>query len=89
MLLIPQISYTLPSGMNLGLNSEIAADWQRPAGDPWTVLLQAAASTVTAIGEVPVNLLLGARYYVKSPMDGPAWGVRAAVTVTQPVLRQE
>ena len=77
----PFVSYITPSKTTYTLNSESTYDWER---DQWLVPLNAVVSQLVAIGDQPVQLSLGARYYAEGPDGGPEWGLRAAVTLLFP-----
>lgn len=77
----PFVSYITPSKTTYTLNSESTYDWER---DQWLVPLNAVVSQLVVIGDQPVQLSLGARYYAEGPDGGPEWGLRAAVTLLFP-----
>lgn len=77
----PFLSYTWPSTTSLTLNAEMTYDW---TADDFTLPLNLQVGHLFHIGDRPVNLLMGARYYAESPDDGPEWGLRFAVTFLFP-----
>jgi hypothetical protein len=46
--------------------------------------LNLIVSQLLKVGSQPVQLSLGARYYMEGPDGGPEWGMRAAVTLLFP-----
>jgi hypothetical protein len=77
----PFLSHTLPSATTFTLNMESTYDWQR---DQWTVPVNAIISQLFRIGDQPVQLSAGARYYAEAPGGGPEWGLRLALTFLFP-----
>jgi len=72
------------SGWTLSLNTESAANWKADKGQRWTVPINGMISKVTRLGNRPISLQLGPRFYVESPDAGPSWGFRAALTLIFP-----
>lgn len=72
------------SGWTLSLNTESAANWKADKGQKWTVPINGMISKVTRLGNRPISLQLGPRFYVESPDAGPTWGFRAALTLIFP-----
>jgi hypothetical protein len=77
----PFLSHTLPSATTFTLNLESTYDWQH---DQWTVPVNAIISQLLRIGDQPLQLSAGIRYYAESPAGGPEWGLRLALTFLFP-----
>lgn len=77
----PFVSYITPAKTTYTLNSESTYDWER---DQWLIPVNAIVSQLVVVGDQPVQLSLGARYYAEGPDGGPEWGIRAAVTLLFP-----
>ena len=73
----PFITYQLPKGWSIGLNSESTYDWKE---NEWLIPLTLQVSKVVKIGNMPMSFSLAPNYYVERPDDGPRWGVRGIVT---------
>lgn len=77
----PFVSYTWPTATSLTLNTESTYDW---TGKQWTVPLNLMVSQIFRVGEQPVSLQVGGRYYAESPAQGPTWGLRINLTFLFP-----
>lgn len=78
----PFISYTTADAWTFGLNTESTFDWTT---EEWAVPINLTASKLTSIGQQPVSLGAGVRYWADSPETGAVgWGVRATVTFLFP-----
>jgi len=77
----PFFAYTLPTATTFALNAEASYDWN---GKQWLAPMNLTASQMMAPGGHPIQLQMGARYYLASPDGGPDWGLRAAVTFLFP-----
>lgn len=77
----PFVSYTTPAATTFTLNMENTYDW---VSDEWTLPINFVVSQVTKIGEQPIQVFAGARYYADAPRGGPEWGIRAGVTFLFP-----
>lgn len=64
----PFLSYTWPTATTLTLNAEMTYDWRN---DDLTLPLNLMVSQVTKLGEQPIQLQFGGRYYAESPSGGP------------------
>ena len=74
----PFISYITKTKTTIGLNTESTYDWEN---DQWSVPVNASVAQLFKIGPQIMQLSLGARYWAKSPDDGPeGWGGRAQLT---------
>lgn len=79
----PFVSYTTKDAWTFSLNTESTYDWEAEA---WSIPVNAVVSKLVTIGDQPVSLFVGARYWVESP-DGTGpdgFGARAGVTLLFP-----
>ena len=72
----PFVSYTTKTATTFTLNTESTYDW---ANRQWTMPLNFMIQQIVKIGNQPVALTAGARYYADKPDGGPDWGLRLAV----------
>lgn len=72
----PFVSYTTKTSTTFTLNTESTYDW---TNDQWTLPLNLMVQQIVKIGDQPIALTLGGRYYAEKPDDGPEWGLRFAV----------
>ncbi|MEJ2470806.1 MAG: hypothetical protein P8Y96_06785 [Desulfuromonadales bacterium] len=78
----PFVSYTTPSALTYGLNTESSYDWKN---EEWSMPLNATVSKVTKIGDQLVSIGGGVRYWADSPDNGPeGFGVRVILTFLFP-----
>lgn len=77
----PFFAYTLPTATSFTLNSETSYDWK---GEQWLVPINLMAAQLLAPGGQPMQVLVGARYYLASPEGGPDWGLRFAFVLLLP-----
>jgi hypothetical protein len=79
----PFVSYTTADAWTFSLNTEASYDWN---GKNWSVPVNASLAKLTRIGNQPVSLTAGVRYWVESPDDaGPSdWGARLGITFLFP-----
>jgi hypothetical protein len=77
----PFVSYITPSKTTYTLNSESTYDWEQ---GQWNAPLNLIVSQLLKVGSQPLQLSVGARYYIEGPDGGPEWGMRAAVTLLFP-----
>jgi hypothetical protein len=77
----PFLSYTTKTVTTFGLNTESTYDWEH---SQWTVPVNATVSQLLKIGDQPISLQVGGRYYAERPRGGPDWGLRFAVTFLFP-----
>ena len=75
-LIQPFLNFNLPDGWYLTSAPIITADWENPSGDEWLVPLGGGVGKLHRLGKLPVNVQLGAYYYVVSPDNGPDWQLR-------------
>ena len=72
----PFVSYTTKTSTTFTLNTESTYDW---TNDQWTLPLNLMVQQIVKIGDQPIALTLGGRYYAEKPDDGPEWGLRFAI----------
>jgi hypothetical protein len=78
----PFVSYTTPRATSFTLNTESTYNWET---EEWSVPINFVVAQVVELGNQPVQLGLGARYWVDAPERGPdGWGLRAQVTLLFP-----
>jgi hypothetical protein len=78
----PFVSYTTPTAVSFGLDTESTYDWNAEA---WTASVNATVGKVTRIGKHPVQFTGGLRYWIDTPDGGPdGWGARFIVTLLLP-----
>lgn len=79
----PFVAYTLPTYITLAVNSESSYDWK---ADEWSVPVNFLVSQVFKLGDQPMQIQLGARYWADTPeAAGPeGWGWRLSYTLVFP-----
>lgn len=77
----PFLAYTTKSYTTPGINTESTYDWE---SEQWTVPINATVTQLLKIGEQPISLQLGYRYYADAPKYGPDWGLRFVLTLLFP-----
>ena len=78
----PFISYTTPDTWTFSLNTESTYDW---TAEQWSVPVNFVVSKLLKIGDQPISLGAGVRYWADSPDSGPdGWGARAVMTFLFP-----
>ena len=80
-LLQPFLAYQTKTYTTFSINTESTYDWN--AGK-WTVPVNLSVSQMVKIGGMPIQLMLGGRYYADKPDGGPDWGLRFQVTFLFP-----
>ena len=78
----PSLSYILPTGTTLTLSSDSNYDWRSAQ---YTFPLNATVYQLVKIGDEPINLGAGVRYYVARPDGAAQWGLRCSVTFLFPM----
>ena len=73
----PFVSYITETKTTFSLNTETTYDWQR---EQWNIPLNFVVSQLLKVGDQPIQLSGGVRYYLETPDGGPEWGLRFAVT---------
>ena len=78
----PFISYTTKDAWTFSLNTETTYDWE---GENWAVPVNLAFSKLTRIGDQPVSIGAGVRYWVESSPGSPeGFGARLTFTFLFP-----
>ncbi len=77
----PFVSYITPTKTTFTLNSETTYDW---TNEQWNVPVNFIVSQLLKLGDQPVQLFVGARFYLETPDGGPEWGVRSGITFLFP-----
>jgi hypothetical protein len=77
----PFLSYTTKTYTTFGVNMESSYDWPR---SQWTMPFNWTATQLLKVGQQPVSLQLGARYYADRARGGPDWGLRFQVQLLFP-----
>lgn len=78
----PFVAYTTKDAWTITLNSESTYDWTAEA---WSVPINFTATKLIKIGQQPISLGGGVRYWAESPDSGPeGWGARAILTFLFP-----
>jgi hypothetical protein len=77
----PFFAYTLPSATTFTVNSETSYDWE---GEQWLVPVNLMAAQLLAPGGQPMQIQVGGRYYLETPLGGPDWGLRFAYVLLLP-----
>ncbi|MBC8127782.1 MAG: transporter [Gloeobacteraceae cyanobacterium ES-bin-144] len=77
----PFISYTTKTHTTFGLNAESTYNWEQ---SQLTLPFNLTLAQLIKIGELPVQLQVGGRYYADKPEGGPDWGLRFTVTFLFP-----
>jgi hypothetical protein len=77
----PFLSYITPTKTTFTLNSETTYDW---TNEQWNVPVNFVVSQLLKIGDQPVQIFGGARYYLDAPDGGPEWGLRFGITFLFP-----
>lgn len=78
----PFLAYVTPTKTTIGLNVESTYDWR---SDQWSIPINFTVSQLLKLGEQPVQLSAGARYWAESPDKGPEdWGFRLQFTFLFP-----
>jgi hypothetical protein len=77
----PFLAYALGHGMTLNLNTESTYDW---VAEQWTVPINLAVTKVFKLGEQPMSIQLGGKYYAEAPEGSPEWGIRTTLTFLFP-----
>lgn len=83
---LPLIYKFFGDGWSVGYSGNIVADWTQSGGDRWTVPVGVSLGKVTKLGMLPVQIQLGAQYFVERPKGGPEWNVQLQVTPVIPKL---
>ena len=78
----PFLAYNTPDAWTYTLNSESTYNWTT---HDWSIPINAVVTKTIRLGKQPVQLGVGARYWVHTPESGPeGWGARAVLTFLFP-----
>ena len=78
----PFVSYTTPTALTIGLNTESTYNW---ITDEWAVPINLTVTQLTKFGGQPVSIGAGVRYWAQSSTGGPkGFGARAILTFLFP-----
>ena len=77
----PFVFYTTKTFASFAVNTESTYDWQ---AHQWSVPLNFMVNQMLMVGQQPIQLQLGYRYYAEGPSGGPEWGLRFAVIFLLP-----
>lgn len=79
----PFLSYTTPDQWTFSLNAETSYNWE---SHDWSVPINASIAKLVRLGNQPVSLFGGVRYWAESPDGGGPtdWGVRFGATFLFP-----
>jgi len=79
----PFVTYS-KAGWSFEINSEAVANWKAAGGERWTVPINFSVSKVLKLGQKPISMGGGPRFYAKTPAGGPSWGFRWNITLLFP-----
>jgi hypothetical protein len=77
----PFVSYSTPQATTFGLNAEASYNW---TSDSLTLPVNFTVNQLTTIGQQPIQVGGGIRYYIDKPAGGPDWGLRLSLTFLFP-----
>ena len=77
----PFFSHTTARATTFSLNTESSYDW---LGEQWVVPVNATVTQLLKLGDQPVSIGGGIKYYAEKPAGGPDWGVRLVLTLLFP-----
>jgi len=78
----PFLVYTTPKQTSYSLNTESTYDWK---SEEWSVPINLGVSQLFKVGNQPMSLQAGVRYWADSPVGGPeGWGARITYTLVFP-----
>jgi hypothetical protein len=77
----PFVSYMTKTYTSFAVNTESTYDW---TSEKWNMPFNVMLSQMLKVEGQPLQLQLGYRYYAETPMNGPEWGLRFAVTFLFP-----
>lgn len=80
-MLRPFLSYTTKAHTTFGVVTESTYDWEN---SKWTIPLIATVSQLLRVGELPIQLQLGPKWYADGPSSAPDWGIRFAFLLLFP-----
>ena len=78
----PFLTYVTPKQTTYALNMEATYDWRE---DQWSAPINFNISQLLKLGNQPIQIGAGVRYWLESPDNGPDdWGFRLQVTLLFP-----
>jgi hypothetical protein len=78
----PFLSYITKTKTTIGLNSESTYDWRN---EKWSIPVNLSVSQLLKVGDLPMQVSAGVRYWAESPANGPeGFGFRAGITFLFP-----
>ncbi|WP_431299008.1 transporter [Tabrizicola sp. BL-A-41-H6] len=78
----PFLSYTTPKATTFGINTEAVYNWTT---EDWAVPINVTVAQLLTLGDQPVQITGGVRYWADSADNGPeGWGARLALTYLFP-----
>lgn len=77
----PFVSYTTKTFTSFSVNTESTYDWQR---EQWTVPVNGFVQQLLKVGNQPIALQVGGRYYAEGPSGAPEWGLRFQISFLFP-----
>ena len=77
----PFVSYVTNTKTTFTLSPELSYDWRT---EQWLAPANLVVSQLFEIGNQPVQVGLGGRYYFDAPSGGPEWGIRFNVVFLFP-----
>jgi hypothetical protein len=72
----PFVTYITTTYTTFTVNTESTYDWDN---EQWIVPLNLQVSQLLKIGDQPISVGVGGRYYAEKPVGGPEWGLRFVV----------
>ncbi|MCS7034103.1 MAG: transporter [Phycisphaerae bacterium] len=77
----PFLNYTTKSALTFFFNVESTYDWN---AEEWTIPINIGANQLLKLGNQPIQVGGGLRYFADAPDGGPDWGLRFTVTFLFP-----
>jgi hypothetical protein len=78
----PFVSYTTPESWTFSINTESSYDWE---SEQWSIPLDANISKLVSMGNQPISISSGLRYWADGPENGPeGWGIQLGATLLFP-----
>lgn len=77
----PFVSYITPTKTTFTASPELTYDW---VSEQWIAPVNLIVSQLVKIGDQPISIALGGRYYFDAPDGGPEWGIRLNIVFLFP-----
>jgi hypothetical protein len=78
----PFFTYTMKTATSFTIQTESTYDWKK---NQWNVPIGLSMAQILKLGDQPIQISAGPRYYAESPQGGAhGWGFRASVTLLFP-----